>query len=79
MLVIKMLSLSNYQHCHGSEVDASFCVNGFHVDSCHDWAPFVLVAVVALSMVPVFIYFFQKFPNFCGQICGLGLNVRFKG
>jgi len=30
-------------------------------------------------MVPVFIYFFQKFPNFCGQMCGLRLiSVRFK-
>jgi len=30
-------------------------------------------------MVPVFIKFFQKFPNFCGQICGLGLiSVRFR-
>jgi len=28
-------------------------------------------------MVPVLIYFFQKFPNFCSQICGLGLSVRF--
>jgi len=30
-------------------------------------------------MVPVFIYFFQKFPNFCGQICDLGLvSARFR-
>ena len=34
------------------------------VDSGHDWAPFVLVEVVALFMVLVFIYFFQKFLNF---------------
>jgi len=26
-------------------------------------------------MVPVFIYFFQTFPNFCGQMCGLGFYV----
>jgi len=40
--------------------------------------PLVLVVVVALFMVPVFIYFFQKFSNFCGQMCGLGLiSVRF--
>jgi len=64
MLVIKMLSLSNYQHCHGSEVDVFFCVNGFHVDSCHDWAPFVLVAVVALSMVPFLFTFFKSFQTF---------------
>jgi len=30
-------------------------------------------------MVPVFIYFFQMFPNFSGQMCGLGLlGVRFR-
>jgi len=24
-------------------------------------------------------YFFEKFPNFCGQICGLGsISVRFR-
>ena len=56
----------------------SYGVNGFRADSCNNWAPFVLVAVVALFMVLVFICFFQKFPNFCGQICGLGLiRVRF--
>jgi len=37
--------------------------------------PFVLVA---LFIVPVFVSFFQKFPNFCGQIYGLGLSVKFK-
>jgi len=42
----------------------SYCVNGFCADSCDNRAPFVLVAVVALFMVLVFIYFFQKFPNF---------------
>jgi len=26
-------------------------------------------------MVPVFIYFFQKLPNFCGQMCSLGLII----
>ena len=56
----------------------SCCVKGFCADSCHNWAPFVLVLVVALFMVLVFICFFQKFPNFCGQMCGLGLiGVRF--
>ena len=54
----------------------SYCVNGFGADSCHNRAHFVLVVVVALFMVPVFIYIFQKFLNFCGQICGLGL-LRF--
>jgi len=30
-------------------------------------------------MVAVFIYFFQKFPNYCGQMCGLGLiSIRFR-
>ena len=57
-VIIKMLSLSQ-QHCHGSHVDVSYCVNGFRADSCHYRAPFVLVVVVALFMVPVFIYFFQ--------------------
>ena len=57
----------------------SYCVNGFRADSCHNRAPFVLVVVVALFMVPVFIYFFQKFINFCGEKCGLGLiSVRFR-
>ena len=52
----------------------SCCVKGFCADSCHDWAPFVLVLVVALFKEPVFICFFQKFPNCCGQVCGLGLT-----
>jgi len=56
----------------------SYCVNGFCVGSGHDWAAFVFVVAVALFKVPVFIYFFQKFPNFCVQICSLGLSVRFK-
>jgi len=31
-------------------------------------------------MVPVFIYLFQKFSNFCGQMCGLAglISVRFR-
>ena len=57
----------------------SYCVNGFRDDSCHIRAPFVLVVVVALFMVPVFICFFPKFPSFCGQMRGLGLiSVRFR-
>jgi len=57
----------------------SYFVNGFLVDSCHNRAPLVLVVVVVLLMVPVFIHFIQKFPNFCGQMCGLGLrSVRFR-
>ena len=57
----------------------SYCVNGFRAKSCHNRAPFVLVVVFALFMVLVFIYFFQKFPNFCGQMHGLGLlSVRFR-
>jgi len=59
-----MLSLSHQQHCHGSQVDVSYCVNGFCVDSCHDWSPFVLVVAVALFMVQVFIYFFKRFQAF---------------
>jgi len=51
-----------------------YCVNGFCADYCHNRAPFVLVVVVTLFMVPVFTCFFQKFPSFCGQMCGLGLN-----
>ena len=51
----------------------SYCVNVFRVDSCHNWAPFVLVVVIALFMVTTFIFFFQKFTHFCGQMCGLGL------
>jgi len=56
----------------------SYCVIGFPVDSCQNRASFVLIVVVALFMVQVFIYFFQKFPNFCGQICGLGLTSVFR-
>jgi len=56
----------------------SYRVNGFRVDSCHDRAPFVLVVVVALFIVPAFMYIFQKFSSFCGQICGLLLGVRFR-
>ena len=51
----------------------SYCVNGFRADSCHNRAPLFLVVVVALFMVPLFIYFFLKFSKFCGQICGSGL------
>jgi len=58
-----MLSLQHQQHCFGSHVDVSYCVNGFHVDSGHDRAPFVLAVVVALFMVP-FIYFFKSFQTF---------------
>jgi len=59
-----------------------YCVDGFCVDTCHDREPFNLVVVVELFMVPFeesFIYFLQKFPNFCGHICGLGLSVRIRG
>jgi len=57
----------------------SHYVNGFRADSCHNRVSFVLVVVVAFFMVTVFICFFQKLPNFWGQICGLGLiSVRFR-
>ena len=46
-----------------------------------DRVHFVLVVVVALFMVLVFIYFFQKLPNFVFRfavwVSGLGLRVRF--
>jgi len=61
-----------------SLVDASYHVNCFRIDSCHDGTPFVLVRVVALFVVPVFIYFFQKVLNCCAQICGVCLGFRFK-
>jgi len=70
--------LISVQSVHLCQVDVSYCVNGFRVDSGHDRAPFVLVVVVALFMVPVFIYSFQKFQNFCVQICSLGLGIRFR-
>ena len=57
----------------------SCCGYGFRVDSGHDRTPFVAAVVVALSMVPIIIYFFKKFPNFCVQICDLGISVRFRG
>jgi len=57
----------------------TFCVNGFRANSCHHRATFILVVVVALFMVPVFIYSCQKFPNIRVQMCGLGLiSVRFR-
>jgi len=69
---------SEQTNIHSALVNVPYCVIGFHADSCHNRAPFVLVVVVALFMVLVFIYFFQKFPNFCGPMCGLGLiSVRF--
>jgi len=37
----------------------SYCVNGFRVDTGHDRAPFVLVVVAALFMVP-FLFIFSK-------------------
>jgi len=72
-----MLSFQHKQHCHDSHVDVSYCVKVFCVDSDHDRAPFVLVVVVALLMLP-FLIIFSKVSKFCGQICGLGLSVRFK-
>ena len=42
----------------------SYCVNGFRADSCHNQAPFVLVVVVVLFVVPVYIYFFKSFQTF---------------
>jgi len=59
-----MLSLQHSQHCHGSQVDVSYCVNGFRVDSGHDQAPFVLVVVVALFMVPFLFIFSKLFQTF---------------
>jgi len=67
--------------CSATQVDVSYCMIGFRANSCHNRAPFVLVVEVALFMVQVFIYanFFQTFPNFCGQMCGLGLiSVGFR-
>ena len=49
----------------------------FCVDSGHDRAPFVLVVVVTLFMVP-FLFDYSKGSKFCGQICGLGLSIRFR-
>ena len=40
------------------------CVNGFHVDSGHDQALFILVVVVALFMIPLSTQFFLSF-QFC--------------
>jgi len=37
----------------------SYCVNGLRVDSGHDWAPFVLVVVVAFFLVQ-FLFIFSK-------------------
>ena len=41
-------------------------------------SPFILVVglVVACFMEPVFLYFFQKFLNFCVQIYGLGFRFQ---
>ena len=36
-----------------SQVDVTYCVNGFRADSCHNRATFILVVVVELFMVPV--------------------------
>jgi len=45
----------------------SYCVNGTICFGCSG----------GTFTVPVFVYFFQKFSNFCGQMCGLGLtNVK---
>jgi len=65
-----------WQTCHTVNY-----VNGFRAESCHAREPFVLATVVVFFMVlvKVFIYFFQNFPKFCGQMCGLALiSVRFK-
>jgi len=56
----------NCWYCHGSQADTStvWMVFGLALTM----APFVLVVVVARFMGPVFVYFFQKFPNFCMDI-----------
>jgi len=45
-------------------VVTSYCVNGFRVDSGHCRAPFVLVVVVALFMVPFLFNFSKSFQTF---------------
>jgi len=40
-------------------VDVSYCVNSFRVESGHDWAPFILVVVDALFIVP-FLFIFSE-------------------
>jgi len=44
-----------------SQVDVSCCGNGFRVDSGHSRAPFILVVVVALYMVPCLFIFSKSF------------------
>ena len=73
--VIINAKLLHWQHCHDSQVDNSYCVNGFRVDTYHDQAPVVFVVVVALFMVPVFIYFFSRVSKL---ICSSGLSVEFR-
>jgi len=68
----KTLSLSHYQHCHGSQVDVSYCVNGFRVDSCHNRAPFVLAVVLHFSWYRFLFTYFKSFQTFVVR-CGLGL------
>jgi len=73
---------SGYRSADDDTIRIKRCV--CHISSTvmvvsHDWAPFILVVAVALFMVPVFTYFFQKFPKICGQICGLDYGVRFRG
>jgi len=58
-----------------SQVDVSYCVNGFRVDSGHDRAPFVLVIVVALFMVP-FLFIFSCFQT---PVVRLAVFVRVLG
>ena len=41
----------------------SYCVNGFHVDFCHDRAPLVLVVMVALFIF-FFTFLFTLFKSF---------------
>jgi len=72
----KTRSFSHLQHCNGSQVYKSYCVNGFRVDSGHDWAPFILDVAWWLHFSWYDFYlFFQEFPSFCDQICSF---KRFK-
>jgi len=57
----------------------SYCVNGLRVHSGHDWALFVFFGSSGCTFHGTGVdYFLKKFPNFCGQICSLGLRVRFR-
>jgi len=72
-----MLSLSLKQHHRGSVTDVC-CANGFRFGSHLGDFYFGSGGCTFKLMGPLFLYFFQKFPNFSLQYYSLRLGFCFR-